>query len=158
MMMRYIQPRPNLDPLIEDPTARFDQINQSIGGMDDKGKGVHYTSVNSLLIRLRFQISDENMPDLANLADKYFIESLQKDIRVPSASFCWLIRITRILLSRAKLSQNNRCGRLLLVSSYLSWKNIAVPMSSSKRRLDQSSAMPSGEWNICWTLAFLYRL
>ena len=24
-------------PLIEDPASRFDQIHQSIGGMDDKG-------------------------------------------------------------------------------------------------------------------------
>jgi hypothetical protein len=30
----------------------------------------------------RFEINDENLQDLARLADKYFIESLHNDLRV----------------------------------------------------------------------------
>jgi len=33
---------------------------------------------------LRFEINDENMRDLATLADKYIIEALSKDLQVHS--------------------------------------------------------------------------
>ena len=41
-----------------------------------------YVRTLSLLINIRFKINDGNWRDLIHLSDKYYIESLRKDIQV----------------------------------------------------------------------------
>jgi hypothetical protein len=64
-----------------DSFPRFNQKCRGIGGMDDQKERVR-TQHTAITHRFSFEINDDNINDLAALADKYIIDSLRIDIRV----------------------------------------------------------------------------
>lgn len=73
--------------------------------MDDKTKRV---PLSPCVIHRRFEITETNYKDLAVLSDKYFIPSLQKDIRVNSQKYVVKLTLIVELLTDAGTEERNR--------------------------------------------------